>query len=216
MNEDIDSAIALLRVKEGDPITRKLWNGLLDLCTALVKSFSDFSSGTGVRLHRYPQGVNIVADRGTASFMGRFSVRIAGKDATVGAGTMEGVTPKINGTAIDGYDANGKLGTIPKLKINGGPGDNLRSYVCIQATIDVESGKWDPEMEDALTVVHVASLELEADLVATTGLLPLAMLIWSDTTTISRVRQIVYFDQKYRFIPSADGVAARHVFWPAS
>jgi len=212
MNGTLESAIESLRVKSGDPITAKLWNGLLDLVRELVGSFAKVMSGTGVRLQRYPRGLNIVADRGGAPFSGSFSVRLSGTEATVGAGTLEDITPRLDGNRIDGYDDNGKLGTIPKLRITGGPGEGLRSYVSVEVAVD-QAGKLDPANREAVTITHRQSLVSDDDAV---GVLPLAVLIWSDSSTLSKVRQIVYFDQRHRFIAPANGTAARHLFWPAS
>jgi len=216
MNDDIDSAIASLRVESGDPITRKLWNGLLDLCAGMVKSFSEFSSGTGVRIHRYPQGINVVADRGSSSFGGAFGVRVAGMEATVGLGTVEDVTPSIGGARIDDE-------TIPKLKIDGGPNEQLRSWIAVKVTVDPEApdAKIDPEDPESLQIIHTndlssssPSLLLSAS--SSSALLPLAMLIWSDTKTISRVRQIVFFNQRHRFTRATQTATARHTFWAAA
>lgn len=214
MNEDIDSAIASLRVKSGDPITRQLWNGLLDLCAALVKSFSEFSSGTGVRIHRYPQGINVVADRGSSAFRGAFSVRVAGLEAVVGLGTVSDIVPAVGDVRIDAKE-------LPKLKIDGGPNEQLRSWIAVRAAVDpsADDPKLNPEDPAALQIIHTNDLSLAVDgspLPPGVALEALAMLIWSDTKTISRVHQIVYFNQRLVITRTAAASPVKLAFEPAS
>lgn len=220
MTGEIDRAIDSLRVKEGDPITRKLWNGLLDLVALVARSFAGLQSGTAVRLQRYPGGVNVVADVSPGTFTGRFTVRLSGKEATIGAGEIDGITPRINGVKIDGYDDSGKAVAQPRLKISGAPNSELRSWICAVVAVDPETKLPVKDDPSAVTIAHLnsrtASPDLQVSAGAEIGICPLALLIWSDTKTISRFRQIKYFDQHVKYTPATDATLSRIEFEAAS
>lgn len=205
-DRDIDE----LRVRVGDPITARLWNAMLDLCAGLHKSYRDISGGKGVRLHRYPDGINIVADTGGANFVGAFAVRQAGALAvTVGAGMLNTIIPKIDGVPIDGV-VDGRQRGIPPLKVEM-PGADMRSFVCLRVVTD--DAQRIVDAPDAVTVVHRTTMPA-ADEPAEVGLHVIAMLQWSDRTTF-RVWQVLYHHQQHIAIKERSG-GVRHFFTAAA
>jgi hypothetical protein len=192
---DPEDAIEQLKVAPGDVVTANLWNGMLELCRELVRSFGVVTKGSGIRIHQYPQGINIVADSQRSSFVGRFSVRNSGLSATIGPGLVDGLMPNIGSKPIDGIQ-NGKTGEIPTLDLKEGPNSDLRSWVCIRAQVDAESERpaLDKEEPSSLQIVHVS--DLNAELPPGVALRVVAMLVWRDESTLSRVHQVLYFDQK--------------------
>lgn len=204
-----ESDIDALRVRAGDPITAAIWNALLDLCSGLAKSYGDVSAGKGVRLHRYPHGINIVADTGTATFAGAFTVRAAGLKVTIGTGTLNAVVPTIRAAPIDGL-VDGKQQTIPTLDVSY-PGETKRSFVCLRVKVD--AAQLIADEPDAITVVHRASMPA-ADEPAEIGLHVVAVLQWSNTKAFS-IRQVLYHDQQHVAVMSKTGTL-RHFFSAAA
>jgi hypothetical protein len=201
---DPEDAIEQLRVAPGDVVTADLWNGMLELCRELARSFGVVTKGSGIRVHQYPQGINIVADSQRSSFVGRFSVRTSGQTCTVGPGLVNSLMPWIGQRPIDGIK-NGKPGEIPTLKLDAGPNADLRSYVVIQAKVDPESER--PELNkenpESLQILHTNNLDQE--LPPGTAQRVVAMLVWKDKGTLSRVHQVLYFDQKLSVSKLATG-----------
>lgn len=140
-------------------------------------------------------------------FRGALYVSLSSGQVSVGAGTIDNLTPTIDGVRCDGYDADGKLGTIPKLKLTDPPNDQLRSWICAEAirAADVAGGSdagsfvpIDPEDPDALIITHRADLtgNQEPGTENLTGILPLALVVWFDQKTPAFAQQIVYFNQR--------------------
>lgn len=201
---DPEDAIEQLRVAPGDAVTANLWNGMLELCRELVKSFGIVTKGSGIRIHQYPQGINIVADAQRSSFVGRFNIRASGLSCTIGLGLVDGLVPNIGSKPIDGIE-NGELGEIPKLDLEEGPNSALRSWVVIRAQVDPEEKlpSMDKEDPSSLQIVHTSNLD--QDLPPGVGLRVVAMLVWRDEITISRVHQVLYFDQRLTVSKLSDG-----------
>jgi hypothetical protein len=187
----LDADIDALRVQPGDAITARLWNQMVDAHEALLSAFGKLTAGKGVRVNKSSLGLTIVADSGSSAFVGAFKVRLSGAAAvTVGAGTVNGLTPKINGLAIDGLDASGKQSAPPKLAI---AQDGSRSWVCIRAKVS-DDLQLDPEDNEALTIEHVTDPLLIARQRAE-GLHVLAVIVWKDKRPA--LRQVVFHDQKH-------------------
>lgn len=156
-------------------------------------------SGRGIRKHVYGNGTSMVVDPQSSAFVGAFAVRVSGGMATVGTGTVNEVVPTIDGEQIDGVNAEGTLGKVPSLSIEDGPNAQLRSWVCVEALYDAETGGI-AEADDSLIVTHRADLPVAKEQ-AIAGepqriIKPLAILVWQSEDVVSRVRQITYFDQR--------------------
>ncbi len=159
---------------------------------AFVLGQAKMQSGGGIRMHRQQNGTTLIADRQASAFVGRFAVRVSQKKAIVGAGRVDSLVPTINGKPIDGD-------TPPELTIDGSPNEALRSWLCIEAIVSKEAKTIDTDADSPLIITHRNDLTLSASPslpVSLSGIKPIAMLVWSDTATIQRVEQIVYFDQQ--------------------
>jgi hypothetical protein len=201
---DPEDAIEQLKVAPGDAVTASLWNGMLELCANLVRSFGVVKKGSGIRIHTYPDGINIVADAQRTSYVGRFSVRTSGLSCTLSPGMVDGLAPNIGDKPIDGIK-NGELGEIPTLSLDAGPNADLRSWVVIRAKVDpkAELPMLDKEDPEALQIEHTSDLDQE--LPPGVGQRVVAMLAWKDKGTISRVHQVLYFDQRLSASKLTDG-----------
>ena len=195
-----------LEVKKGDPVL-PAWERL----KAWARRF-ELRAGSGVRFNQMPEGTWVIAEPAVQSWNHPFRVSVSDKIARIGNGSVNNLIPQIDGIGLDGMNQDGKEVTAPELKITSGPDADLRSWICVQAKVDLKTGKIDPKDETALTVVHVNSLAPQS---ADTGLQPLAMLSWSDTTTISRVFQITHHNLSHSFVAAnaAKGQTTRHFFW---
>ena len=121
-----------LFVRRGDPVLPAV-NEL----SRLQKSLR-ILSGRGILLGRGPQGVRINARAAVVGFTGSFAVRKSGKGATFGAGYVNGLMPVLDGLPIVGTDK--KAAPILKLRVDEFDGTG-RSWLCLKATIDKESGR---------------------------------------------------------------------------
>lgn len=164
-----------------------------------IRGMARIQSGNGVRVHQYADGTAVVTDPRAAAFGGAFLVRVSNGEASVGTGTVDNVTPRIDGVLID-------ADSPPGLKVTGGPNDALRSWICIEAvrmakkTADGASAGTaaiDPEDPEALVITHRNDLPVTVEKVdgIVRGVKPLAILVWANSSVISRVHQIVFFDQ---------------------
>lgn len=156
-------------------------------------------SGTGLRRHKGQRGTQIVADMQGASFGGAFPVTLRGSQACmIGLGTVNGATiPTINGVPINGM-IEGKQEAVPELEIEGGPNDELRSWVCLRAT--PKEGEGD-KVEFEYEAIHTnddARLDGSED-DQKRGFFPLAMLIWSGDSEVSRVVRNTWFNQRHSY-----------------
>lgn len=201
--------VRALEVARGEPI-QPAWMRL----KAWVKSLPDVPVTSGkTRVHRTPTQTTVVAETQSAAFQGRFAVRISGMEATVGEGELQGITPTIKRVPISGVEANGKTVDKPRLKIVGGPNAGLRSWIALQVTAN-DAGDVDTKDPEAVSIIHTNDLKAARE--GGKGIHALAMLVWSDKTSIKRVRQIVYMDQQHAYRPKTAERPAKHLFWPAS
>ncbi|RFC46338.1 MAG: hypothetical protein DVB23_001683 [Verrucomicrobia bacterium] len=187
-----------LRVRPGEPVL-PAWNRLLDW----AKQFRLYA-GRGVRLQRTPNGTYVIADLRTTPWNHPFKVSLADREVTVAFGTVQDVVPRIGGRAID------EPVPVPRLRLDGGPDKDGRSWVVIEVKVNGKSGEIDPKDKDAVLIRLVSNLDRQT---ANVGRHPLAMLIWdAGRTSVIRVRQITHFDLRHLYV-KAEGKPGRHIFW---
>jgi len=203
-----------LKVRRGDPI-EPFVKRLLKELPVLFRFFT----GRGVRFNRTPNGIIVVADVRSNAWDHPFKVGVSEKIAIVGNGSVNNLVPQINGVGIDGLDDDGKEVPPPQLKLTGGPSKELRSWVCVQARVDLKTGVMNPKDTTALTIIHTATLDPKSseggfpDDGAGIGLQPLAMLVWNeDKASVRRVFQITHHNLQHRFVRGNTGTG-RHFFW---
>lgn len=204
-----------LKVRRGDPIQPFVQRLLKEL-----PQLFRFFSGRGVRFNRTPDGIIVVADLRTNSWDHPLKAGVSDKAAVIGNGSVNNLVPQINDVGIDGLDSSGKEVPPPQLKITGGPNGDLRSWICVQAKVDVQTGVMDAKDKSALTIVHTKTLDPKSseggfpDNGQGIGLHPLATLLWSDDqASIKRVFQITHHNLQHRFVRSGTSTAGRHFFW---
>ena len=193
-----------LYVQRGDAIL-PAWNKLLNW----AKQFRVLA-GRGIRLTRTPNGTYIVADLQASTWDHPFRVMLSGKEVTVGMGTLNNRIPTINGVALDGAQA------VPKLKLASGPNAELRSWVCLQVRVDLQSGEINTDDENAMSIVHKNNIENGLPSDGIIGLHALAMLVWNpDRSSVKRLHQVTHFHLQHRWLKGTNQQPARHLFWPA-
>ena len=193
-----------LYVQRGDAIL-PAWNKLLNW----AKQFRVLA-GRGIRLTRTPNGTYIVADLQASTWDHPFRVMLSGKEVTVGMGTLNNRIPTINGVALDGAQA------VPKLKLASGPNAELRSWVCLQVRVDLQSGEINTDDENAMSIVHKTDIENGLPSDGIIGLHALAMLVWNpDRSSVKRLHQVTHFHLQHRWLKGTNQQPARHLFWPA-
>ena len=193
-----------LYVQRGDAIL-PAWNKLLNW----AKQFRVLA-GRGIRLTRTPNGTYIVADLQASTWDHPFRVMLSGKEVTVGTGTLNNRIPTINGVPLDGAQA------VPKLKLASGPNAELRSWVCLQVRVDLQSGEINTDDENAMSIVHKTDIENGLPSDGIIGLHALAMLVWNpDRSSVKRLHQVTHFHLQHRWLKGTNQQPARHLFWPA-
>ncbi len=193
-----------LYVQRGDAIL-PAWNKLLNW----AKQFRVLA-GRGIRLTRTPNGTYIVADLQASTWDHPFRVMLSGKEVTVGTGTLNNRIPTINGVPLDGAQA------VPKLKLASGPNAELRSWVCLQVRVDLQSGEINTDDENAMSIVHKNNIENGLPSDGIIGLHALAMLVWNpDRSSVKRLHQVTHFHLQHRWLKGTNQQPARHLFWPA-
>lgn len=196
--------------RPGEPIRPKL-----RALATFVLAQGRLTTGAGIRRHESSNGTALVADLRPDAFTGFFSCRLKDqKKIIVGQGFINGsIVPTINGQPIDGID-DGKQRAIPELTISGPPDENLRSYICVRASpldpssTSVNNGQ--PPSTFSYDIIHTADgslLDGKADS-DQRGHHAIAMLVWSDATTIQRVVRVSYFNLDHSY----DAEAKQHVF----
>jgi hypothetical protein len=184
---DASPEVRRLYARSGEVVTARKWNALIGYIESLLNALSNLVGpellkdeyGTGFFLRAAPQPAQ--------SFVGAFYVSGGTEGLTVGLGLADGQIPTLQGKLIDGSDADGE---IPTLRPDDGPNEEMRSWVCLEAFAEGESKQLREELPLILT--HRNQLTAEAG----QGILPLAMLQWSDATRISGIYQAVYFNQQ--------------------
>jgi len=112
--------------------------------------------------------------------------------------------------ALDGAQA------VPKLKLASGPNAELRSWVCLQVRVDLQSGEINTDDENAVSIVHKKDIENDLPSDGSIGLHALAMLVWnSDRSSVKRLHQVTHFHLQHRWLKGTDQQPSRHLFWPA-
>lgn len=163
-----------------------------DELVAWAKS-AKIHSGPGVRLAHSAEGTTISFYGKRQSFSGAFPVSLSGDRVQVGMGTVSGIEPTINGIPITGD----KDGVIPTLKLDPDKYNSEgKTWVCVQAEIEEESNRIDPEKRDVVTIIQQDSPMRAKENTATA---PLAMLARRDpenTDDIGTLYQIAYFNLK--------------------
>lgn len=204
-----------LKVRRGDPI-EPFVKRLLKELPVLFRFFT----GRGVRFNRTPNGIIVVADLRSNSWEHPFRVAVSDASISVSNGSVNNLVPQIDGVGIDGLDSSGADVPAPQLKLTGGPNEDLRSWICAQAKVDLKTGLMNPKDEGALTIVHTDSLDPQSadggfpDDGAGIGLQPLAMLVWDeDGGSVTRVWQITHHNLGHRYVPAKAPKPARHFFW---
>jgi len=194
-----------LIVRPGEPVL-PAWERLLDW----AKQFR-LHAGHGVRLNRTPNGTYIIADLPSPSWNHPFQVRLAEREVTVAFGTVNGLVPRIGGRTIDGLDENGRETEPPRLRIEGGPNEDLRSWIVIDVRTGGESGELDPSDPEAVVIRHARALRPDDK---TIGRHPLAMLLWAaNGRRLVRSRQITHFSLGHHYRAGDGDTPGRHFFW---
>lgn len=167
-------------------------------------------TGKACRRTRLPMGVALTIDSKRSIFGGSFKASLIGLNVTVGRGLVNNIMPLINGTRLD-------AATPPQLAISGPPNDDMRSFVCLQIKVDLETGAFDPEDEEAVTIVHSLTPNTlnGAPLPDEMWHHAIAEIKWADAKTPSQIFQITRFDVQHKFYPATGGRGARHAVWPA-
>jgi len=173
------------------------WQGLLKWAQAAT-----LRAGPGVRIARRAGGTTISFAAPRQSFSGVFRVSIAGDRATVGVGTVEGIEPTISGVPIGGQFGK----PVPTLKLDSGKYDKAgKSWVCVRARVDSESGRIDTKARDAVTIIQSARPHGSDDLGT---FAPLAMLRRIDPKKpeIGTAYQIAYWPLRIYRNPTSNRV----------
>lgn len=188
------------------------WNALVSFIRHLIARLQQMT-GPGIRRQVTGDGFYFIADLQQAAWPHPWRVSVSDLGATIERGTLENIVPMIDGVRIDGSTDTGGPGHYPApiLHLKDGPGDSLRSFVCLECTVlDETTGEIDPA---SVIITHRQTLEAESEL---TGIKVLAELIWSDAKTVRSVFDVAMFNLQHEFEPASDGGAARHVFSPAA
>ena len=195
-------------VRPGDSIARAI-----RALAAHILREARLTTGAGVRRHQTAEGSHIVADARSPAFGGSFTVAMRGARAcTVGHGTVNGaVVPVINGVPVDGV-IQGRALPPPVLALASAPDAARRSWVCLRATPAPDAAAMDGR-ECLYEIAHItdASLLDGRDDDMGRGHHPLAMLVWADAASVSRVVRAAYFNVRH----TRDAVARVHSFIPA-
>jgi hypothetical protein len=164
-------------------------------------------AGRGLRAQVSPLGTILAAD---ASFFysHAFEVRLAGTQATVGLGTVNGVEPKIGEVPISG-DAK-KGGLAPRLDLDAKvAGKGLVSFIAVEAEPDALGQILDTT---PLVVVHTATDKINEQDGRIVGRQPLARVRWTAAGTVRDAFQIVHHNLGYARTFPLTG-KPRHFFW---
>ncbi len=218
-----------LRVRKGDDISKAL--------RALVKYVESAevytsSNDKDLKVTRKSQGTLVSARFKKNAFPHPFKVRGDINGFRVSEGSVNGATPFIKGqggkgVSISGYDEDGNVVEVPKIKIEK-ESDASKTYIALKITMVAGEEAGIVESPDTFSVVHTEDLserfaqggspvqDSEGDRIA---YYPLAKLYWAKDNSLLRYCQIVYHNLNHRFVAggtNAEGEAAeRHYFWAA-
>ncbi len=152
------------------------------------------------------RGTFVTADFPDPVFVGAFPVALQGATATVGQGRVNNLVPTLGGVRLDGMTAKKAIVLVPPLKLSGGPGPTLESWICLRFAVDLKSGAVDLKNPDVATILHVSALDPRAadggypDDGNGGGLQPLALVTWRDKATPERVFQITLHNLNHSFV----------------
>lgn len=191
-------------VPDGAPI-----RGALARFARAVARESRLTVQGAARVRRTDRGRVVVYEPPPVSFPGSFRVSLVSPlEVQVGDGLVSGLVPRIDGERIDGIDDEGEPldGGRPSLECDE-PGPEGRSYVVLAASPGLR-GEIDPEAEAPLSVEHLAELPPGLRDPETGRIYRIAAVLeWAGegrAQRISRVRQVVWYDQE---VYEVDGVA---------
>ena len=177
--------------------------------------------GGGVRVRRMPDATYVYADKPIAPWPHPFRVIANAEGASVREGTVNTISPYIDGVPISGIDEEGEAVEVPRVEIkhNGEP----RTYIALMVkAVDEGRGLAVQDTPDSLWIEHVASLDdatLNEGGATETGegiaAYPLAVLYWQAKGVLRRTFQIVHHNLNHRYAEAdfAAGRPARHFFW---
>lgn len=176
---------------------------------------NDLSTSGVIRTHEDADGgVHVWADIEERQFLGAFRVMKVGALAVkVTLGTVEDRIPYIGSVPLHAK-------RWPTLKLESGPNEALLSWVALRVTIDLETGKMDPEKVDAAQVVHVNDYALlsenglSPDDGQGNGYFPLALLVWASKAGVRKIVQNTWFNRRHSFKPGEEGRKGVHYFPP--
>jgi len=220
-----------LRVRRGDDISKAL-RALVRYAEAAEVYTS--SNDKDLKVTRKSQGTLVSAKFEKNSFLHPFKIRGDINGFSVSEGSVNGATPFIKGSddksvSISGYDENGELVQVPKIKVKK-ESDALKTYIAIKVTMFAGGEAGITESPDSLSVVHVEDLSNRFaqggspvqegnDSNDRVAYYPLAKLYWSKDGAFLKFRQIVHHNLNHRYVAggtNAEGNAAeRHYFWAA-
>lgn len=211
-----------LEVQKGDPI-KPAWERL----KKYVESLTVRTTGDGAAIHYSPRQIDVVFEGDGATYTGHFPCNLLRSGPrqyiTVGVETGDSLVngsliPVINNTPIDGVVSPTKTVVRPQLDLSAGPNKDLRSWVCLQAVVDLKTGKLDDKnpFDAPMTITHRNDwdeLDPGVDSGFGYGLESIAMLIWRDKSTVDRVEQIVMHQIRHDYRPPLKaGRKGRHFF----
>lgn len=193
-----------LEVKKGDPIL-PAWRKLQEWARSLK-----LIEGPGVRFRRTPSGTYVSAEIRRSSWLHPFLVNTIGDTAaTVRAGTVNNLVPRIRGKRIDNLDEAGEETEPPEVKLTG-PGDELRSYIALVVLPDLKNGELDASDPEAVVIMH---LERLSDVAKGLGIQPLALVQWTPEGAVRGVFQIVHHNLRFQHVPETTKTLSRSFFW---
>lgn len=212
-----------VKARRGDWILDK-WHALLKF----IDRTNKIVRGAGVRVQYLPSGgVYIYADDNFNPWAHPFKVSLAGNEARVLSGTVNGTVPAIKTKEgklirLDGTIAGDEdvLLDAPVLKVK--PAQGARSYIALKILFTEEPVDFDPENIEAVQIVHtekVPKLFVQGGAVINddnSTLYPIAAVYWKDKR-VRRVFQITHFNLNHRFVQGSQesGKPSRHLFWSA-
>lgn len=211
-----------LEVKDGDPIA-PAWDRLREW----VQSLSVQTTGDGAAIHYSPRQIDVVFDGDGSSYIGHFHCALiqsgVRQGITVGVETGDSLVngsliPVINDVPIDGVVSPTKTIPRPQLDLSAGPNKHLRSWICLQAVVDLKTSKLDEQNPSAkpLTITHRSDwdeLDPGVDDGRGRGLDAIAMIIWRDRVTVGRIEQVTMHQIRHDYRPPTKaGRKGRHFF----
>lgn len=186
------------------------------------RQFRLISADPRIRMNVIPgHGTLISADVEGNGYVGAFPCSLMNEtEAIVGEGYVNNLIATIDGIGLDGKDKNGNEVDVPKVKLDGGPNEKLRSWLCVQVEIDPKTRQMlDPkEHENVITIIHTNALDPGHKDGGSPdqnhlGREPIAVIKWGDGATPVAIHQHALHDLHHRFVPGLKSARGRHFFW---